>query len=192
MTGSIRSTVPWFVPTHRPLGQRGAHSEASGRSRGGFTSKIHARCDNQRRPLGFVLTGGEVSDYKATDVLRKLPAPRPKAMLADQGYDSDSFRQNLPQCSTENRLAALQRSQPCRTDVQPPQADAPHRDPIRQDCPVLHQLPQPRRRKVLGQVFCQHAPGSGFYLYRNSRERSSCQSRTPQNFTTRGPQETSH
>nr|WP_238532266.1 IS5 family transposase [Gluconobacter thailandicus] len=75
--------------------KRGAHSEAFGRSRGGFTSKIHARCDNQGRPLGFVLTGGQVSDYKATDALMKLPVPRPKAMLADRGYDSDSFRQDL-------------------------------------------------------------------------------------------------
>ncbi|MFT9049586.1 MAG: IS5 family transposase [Gluconobacter cerinus] len=79
--------------SHR--GKRGAHSEAFGRSRGGFTSKIHARCDNQGRPLGFVLTGGQVSDYKAVNALMALPAPNPRAMLADRGYDSDSFRQNL-------------------------------------------------------------------------------------------------
>jgi transposase len=30
-----------------------------------FTSKIHARCDSQGRPLGFILTGGEGSDYRA-------------------------------------------------------------------------------------------------------------------------------
>ncbi|WP_186004323.1 IS5 family transposase, partial [Gluconobacter thailandicus] len=76
-------------------GKRGAHSEAFGRSRGGFTSKIHARCDNQGRPLGFVLTGGQVSDYQATDALMALSAPNPRAMLADRGYDSDSFRQDL-------------------------------------------------------------------------------------------------
>ncbi|WP_415520022.1 transposase [Gluconobacter oxydans] len=64
-------------------GKRGAYSEAFGRSRGGFTSKIHARCDNQGRPLGFVLTGGQVSDYKAIDALMKLPVPNPRAMLAD-------------------------------------------------------------------------------------------------------------
>ncbi|WP_249195539.1 MULTISPECIES: IS5 family transposase [Gluconobacter] len=75
--------------------KRGAHSEAFGRSRGGFTSKIHVRCDNQGCPLGFVLTGGQVSDYKATDALMKLSVPPPKAMLADRGYDSDSFRQDL-------------------------------------------------------------------------------------------------
>ena len=75
--------------------KRGAHAEAFGRSRGGFTSKIHARCDNQGRPLGFVLTGGQVSDYKAVNALLELPDPNPRAMLADRGYDSDSFRQDL-------------------------------------------------------------------------------------------------
>ncbi|MFT8522598.1 IS5 family transposase [Gluconobacter oxydans] len=76
-------------------GKRGAHAEAFGRSRGGFTSKIHARCDNQRRPPGFVLIGGQASDYKAVNALMALPAPNPRAMLADRGYDSDSFRQDL-------------------------------------------------------------------------------------------------
>nr|WP_252345662.1 IS5 family transposase [Gluconobacter sp. P1C6_b] len=75
--------------------KRGAYSEGFGRSRGGFTSKIHARCDNQGRPFGFVLTGGQVSDYKTTNTLMALPVPNPRAMLADRGYDSDSFRQDL-------------------------------------------------------------------------------------------------
>ncbi|WP_371819030.1 IS5 family transposase, partial [Gluconobacter sp. P1C6_b] len=56
---------------------------------------MHARCDNQGRSLGFVLTGGQVSDYKATDALMSLSVPNPRAMLADRGYDSDSFRQDL-------------------------------------------------------------------------------------------------
>ena len=43
------------------------YQEAFGRSRGGFTSKIHACADGQRRPLDFVLTGGEASDYQAVD-----------------------------------------------------------------------------------------------------------------------------
>ncbi|WKE49706.1 transposase [Gluconobacter oxydans] len=56
---------------------------------------MHARCDNQGRPLGFVLTGGQVSDYKSVNALMALPAPNPRAMLADRGYDSDGFRQDL-------------------------------------------------------------------------------------------------
>ncbi|MBS1058987.1 MULTISPECIES: transposase [Gluconobacter] len=72
-------------------GKRGAYSKGFGRSRGGFTSKIHVRCDNQGRPLGFVLTGGQVSDYKAINALMKLPVPNLKAMLADRGHDKTAL-----------------------------------------------------------------------------------------------------
>src|SRR5690554_1058478 len=34
-------------------GKGGARANALGRSRGGFTSKIYARCDNQGLPVGF-------------------------------------------------------------------------------------------------------------------------------------------
>jgi len=72
-----------------------SHKEAFGRSRGGFTCKVHARCDNQGRPLGFILTGGEASDYGAVDNLMALPVTKPKALLADKGYDGDAVRANL-------------------------------------------------------------------------------------------------
>ena len=80
---------------YRQRALKGTHKEAFGRSRGGFTSKVHARCDNRGRPLGFVLTGGEVSDYKAVDDLMAMPAPKPKALLADKGYDGDDLRAKL-------------------------------------------------------------------------------------------------
>ena len=73
----------------------GAIAQAFGRSRGGFTSNVHARCDNQGLPVGFILTGGEASDYTAADDLMALPLPKPKAPLADKGYDGDRFRENL-------------------------------------------------------------------------------------------------
>ena len=73
----------------------GTHKEGFGRSRGGFTSKIHARADGQGRPLGFILTGGEASDYKAVEGLIQLPIKNPRLMLADKGYDSDDVRAAL-------------------------------------------------------------------------------------------------
>ncbi|WP_418610944.1 hypothetical protein [Gluconobacter cerinus] len=132
---------------------------------------MHARYDTQGRPLGFVPTGGQVSDYEATDTLMKPPFPEPQNHAGRRGYDSDCFRQDLlihgilpiipprkePQCSTENRLAALQGPQPHRINGQQAQVGAPHHDPLRQDCPVLHRFPLPRPRKVLGWAFCQHA-----------------------------------
>ena len=54
-----------------------------------------AGCDNQGLPVGFILTGGEASDYTAADDLMALPLPKPKALLADKGYDGDRFRENL-------------------------------------------------------------------------------------------------
>nr|WP_244396047.1 IS5 family transposase [Beijerinckia indica] len=75
--------------------KRGTHKEGFGRSRGGFTSKIHARADSHGRPLGFVLTSGETSDYAATPALLGMPVAKPKAMLADKGYDSDEVRASL-------------------------------------------------------------------------------------------------
>uniref|UniRef100_UPI0030C66CD0 IS5 family transposase n=1 Tax=Erythrobacter sp. Dej080120_24 TaxID=3024837 RepID=UPI0030C66CD0 len=75
--------------------KRGACANALGRSRGGFTSKIHARCDNQGLPLGFILTGGEASDYTAAEPLMEIPIATPKALLADKGYDGNRFRESL-------------------------------------------------------------------------------------------------
>ncbi|MCI5076419.1 MAG: IS5 family transposase [Oricola sp.] len=75
--------------------KRGTHKEGFGRSRGGFASKIHARSDGQGRPLGFVLTGGEASDYNAFTPLLEMPVRRPRLMLADKGYDGDTIREAL-------------------------------------------------------------------------------------------------
>lgn len=56
---------------------------------------MHARCDNQGLPIGFILTGGEASDYTVADDLSALSLPKPKALLADKGYDGDRFREDL-------------------------------------------------------------------------------------------------
>lgn len=69
--------------------------EGFGRSRGGFKSKIHARCNGQGRPLGFVLTGGEASDYTAVEPLLSIPIATSKALLADKGYEGDRLRESL-------------------------------------------------------------------------------------------------
>jgi transposase len=76
-------------------GGKGACANALGRSRGGFTSRIHARFDNQGLPVGFILTGGEASDYTAAEPLMAIPVTTPKALLADKGYDGDRFRESL-------------------------------------------------------------------------------------------------
>lgn len=73
----------------------GTYEEAFGRSRGGFTTKIHARADGQGRPLGFILTGGEASDYSAVPDLLAIPVGKPRLFLADKGYDGNFLREEL-------------------------------------------------------------------------------------------------
>jgi transposase len=74
--------------------KRGAQDQALGRSRGGFTSKIHARTNGEGLPLGFVITPGEAHDATAYHELMQLDETRPKALLADRGYDSDAIRED--------------------------------------------------------------------------------------------------
>ncbi len=75
--------------------KRGTRKQAFGRSRGGFTCKIHCIADAQGRPLGFHLTGGEAADCQSYDILIDLTERTPEAMLGDKGYDSDAIRDDL-------------------------------------------------------------------------------------------------
>jgi transposase len=77
--------------------KRGIHQRALGRSRGGFTSKIHCLGDARGRPIAFHLTPGEAADCKAYDTLIDLPERTPDALLADKAYDTDAIRADLKQ-----------------------------------------------------------------------------------------------
>lgn len=77
-----------------PLGgrrKRGAHVQAIGISRGGRNTKLHALTDCEGRPLRFLLTGGNVADCRAADVLLDDLPPR-TIVLADKAYDSNAIR----------------------------------------------------------------------------------------------------
>ncbi|MGH8527870.1 MAG: IS5 family transposase [Gammaproteobacteria bacterium] len=76
-------------------GGKGGLIRALGRSRGGFTSKIHCLGDARGRPVAFELTPGEAADCKSYDTLIDLPEQTPDALLADKAYDSDAIRDDL-------------------------------------------------------------------------------------------------
>lgn len=67
--------------------KRGQQNQALGRSRGGFSTKIHASVDALGNPTRFILTGGEQSDYK--QALNLLERQAADFVLADKGYDAD-------------------------------------------------------------------------------------------------------
>ena len=81
--------------------------EALGRSRGGFSTKIHLACEGKGRPLSVVVTPGQrhgsTQLEKLLDAVR-IPRPqgspgrprkRPDHLLADKGYSFESCRRLL-------------------------------------------------------------------------------------------------
>ena len=75
-------------------GKRGQNNQALGRSRGGFSTKIHLKTDFGGLPIAFHLTGGEASDSRNFETLLDIgPGINPRAALDDKGYDSKSNRE---------------------------------------------------------------------------------------------------
>ena len=71
----------------------GQDDEALGRSRGGFSTKIHLKVDLDGLPLAFHLTGGEASDSRNFELLLDIgPDILPRAAITDKGYDAKSNR----------------------------------------------------------------------------------------------------
>src|SRR5271169_613310 len=60
--------------------KRGQHDQALGRSRGGFSTKIHLKTDFDGLPIAFHLTGGEASDSRNFETLLDIgPDINPRA-----------------------------------------------------------------------------------------------------------------
>jgi transposase len=84
---------------------REPEDEALGRSRGGFTTKIHVRSEGYGKPVTFTLTGGQVHDSQQVTALidrgairrigRGRPRLRPAKIVGDKAYSSRSIRQAL-------------------------------------------------------------------------------------------------
>jgi transposase len=78
---------------------------AVGRSRGGWTTKLHLACDQGQKPLAMVLTAGQHGDSpQFTRVLAGIRVPRPgggrprtrpERVLADKAYSSRANREQL-------------------------------------------------------------------------------------------------
>ena len=71
----------------------GNAEQALGRSKGGFTTKIHAMVDALGNPLKFILTGGNRNEIiKAEELIENIHNTN---VIADKAYDSDKFRQKI-------------------------------------------------------------------------------------------------
>ena len=72
-----------------PAKKTNATAEALGRSRGGFTTKVHAAVDALGNPLRFILTPGHRADITQAEPL--VMGFKPGAVIGDKGFDSDEF-----------------------------------------------------------------------------------------------------
>ncbi|WP_439794851.1 IS5 family transposase [Streptomyces agglomeratus] len=89
----------------RPPGGGGAGGEGLGRSRGGFTTKLHLSADGRCRPLSLIVTPGQRADCtQFKPVLEKISVPRtgpgrprakPDTLAADKAYSNRPCREYL-------------------------------------------------------------------------------------------------
>jgi len=92
-----------IVKAHMAAAGYGNQQEqALGKSRGGFTTKIHVILDALGYPLKFIVTPGNMSDIKCAQALTsKLFDTN---IVADKGYDSDQFREYLQSKNCESTI----------------------------------------------------------------------------------------
>jgi transposase len=147
--------------------QRGQDGQALGRSRGGFTTKIHAKSDASGDIIAFDLTGGEASDGRHFETLLDIgPDIRPRAAICDKGYASKANRDAarargvapvIPHKANEKGKPAffartLYKARAHRAGCQTAQALQARRPPMRKDSQELQINRQLRRRPLLDQI----------------------------------------
>jgi transposase len=106
---SVHFVDSTIVRAHQhAAGARGGQTgEALGRSRGGFSTKIHVRADRRGKPLVLLVTAGERHDQTMFEPLmqqgqiqregRGRPRRRPGRVVGDKGYSSRRIRAWLRQ-----------------------------------------------------------------------------------------------
>ena len=70
----------------------GQLAQAMGRSKASLSTKIHMACDALGYPLGFILTGANVSDFDQAQPLLRAHLKAGTHAIMDKGYDSDAIR----------------------------------------------------------------------------------------------------
>ncbi len=89
-----RSSPPPPKRIARRPAEKGAEEQGIVRSRGGRTTKIHALCDAQDRPIAFEVTLGQLGDVRAAIVLLTQVSAA-KALAADCAYDARGLGRHL-------------------------------------------------------------------------------------------------
>lgn len=78
----------------RKRGRVGQAAQALGRSRGGFTTKLHALVTERGELVRYCLTGGQVHDIRRARALVGRSRGS-RAVVGDRAYDSDAFVEHI-------------------------------------------------------------------------------------------------
>jgi transposase len=87
-----------------------------GRSRGGFSTKIHVAVSDDFEPVKLHLTEGERHDVTCAGIL--LEGVEPKHVIADKGYDSDPLRKTIRSAGAKPVIPSRRNCRPRRHDRQ--------------------------------------------------------------------------
>lgn len=90
----IDSTIIKAHPHAAGAMKSGEWPEALGRSRGGFSTKLHALVTEQGRLVHYLLTGGEASDISHAQELVSKDIDG-TGVIGDRAYDSNEFVSHL-------------------------------------------------------------------------------------------------
>ena len=106
------SGTAWMQPSYefiktRPAALEARKKNAIGTSRGGRTTKIHARVDALGLLVAFAITCGQVHDSRQAQALIKHSVSQ--AIIGDKAYDSDAIRAQLAEQAT-TAIIACQRN----------------------------------------------------------------------------------
>src|SRR5712691_1537025 len=97
---------PCENPPLRQRRKRGAQAQAIGVTKGGRNSKIHAIVDALCRPWVLVLTPGNTADCVMAQACVSL-IPGVTELLADKGYDTDTFRRSMMKTKFPRHLTVV-------------------------------------------------------------------------------------
>lgn len=86
---------------HAAGARKAAGPQALGRSRGGWSSKLHALVDALGNPLSLRLTAGQAADIHQAEPLLESVLPGAKAVIADKSYDADALIEHIEQAGAE-------------------------------------------------------------------------------------------
>ena len=107
------------APKAKETAKENPAKHALGRSRGGYSTKLHFLTDGQGIPIGVIATAGQRNEgpefenvMQACLINTFRKAKRPKALAADKAYSSKAIRKYISKLGTEDVIPTRSNEKP--------------------------------------------------------------------------------